>query len=137
MSTPWALLSDGFVKIILFFRLHKKMNACGLFRHLITLVFITTSLNALAVNCMESYNRKKKTTGHINLNYFGHDGSGEIIKLTSNKLILINKFRWSVHHSPGLYEEITEIIVKKKALTIITTTYRSGYFASLSTINLH
>lgn len=86
---------------------------------------------------VESFNRKRKTTEIINLSYFGNGDSGEIIKLTKNNLILRNKFRRSAYHAPSLHEEITEISVKKRALTIITTTYRSGYFASHSTIKLH
>lgn len=86
---------------------------------------------------IESFDRKKKTTGTINLSYFGHADSDEIIKLSKNNIILRSKFRRSAYHAPTLHEEITEISVNNRALTIITTTYRSGHFASHSTIKLH
>ena len=47
---------------------------------------INQQSDGMIVIKMESYNRKKKTTENINLSYFGHDSSDEIIKLTSKNL---------------------------------------------------
>ena len=86
---------------------------------------------------IESYDRNKGKTEHINLSYFGDNNPDKIIKLTNNKLVIRCKFRRSVNRSPCLNEEITEISVKNKALTIETAAYRFGQFAFHSTIKLH
>jgi len=82
---------------------------------------------------VESYNRKRKTTGDINLSYFGSNSPDRIIKLTNNKLEIRSKFRQRAE----INDVITKISVKSRKLTIVTTAYRFGHFAYKSTIKLH
>jgi hypothetical protein len=89
--------------------------------------------NGKVVINIESYNRKKRTTGDINLSYFGTNSPDRIIKLTNNKLEIRSKFRQRAE----INEEVTKISVKSRKLTIVTTSYRFGRFAYKSTIKLH
>jgi hypothetical protein len=81
---------------------------------------------------VETYDRKRKTTRDINLSYFGSNGREKIIKLTSNKLKIRGKYRQRAE----INEEITNISVKSRKMTIVTTAYRYGRFAYKSTIKL-
>ena len=85
---------------------------------------------ALNIN---AFDKHKKSSQLITLDYFGYNNPYRIIMLSDNRLILSYKIR----QKKIMKEALTEISLSSRSLTIKTDYYISGHFGYQNTWNLH
>jgi len=94
-----------------------------LHNEIVTANILQSSDAGLTIN-IESYNKKKKVTYNDVLTYLGANNVYHLNELSTNKLVVSYKLR-----PRGVFnEEISEISINNRTLTINVTRYIGGYF---------